>query len=372
MARMCRTGSLLFLVCLAAGPAEARTRVKIDVNLRHDQPRITRYRRVRRFGWHSGTHYGPYVDGNGRWRVGWHTGSHKDWYTIDLPVLDKVDRADWDVFVKLGKDKSLRVRGDLNRTVRHTAVVQPMGGALLGWVRPDGTVIAGGPATPFRKRFVANGWEGFDLGNSIILMDLPGSSGARVYLKQRTRDLGKETKTERPKGPAERLEDARRQAKRDRLLDEADQTFARALYPRAALLYHRAIKLDPTDAIARFAVAHCLFALGVYGTAGENVRLGLDQFPEWGTVDLDLRKFYTSKKLFHRHLAKLKKYVADHPDDADARLLFAYGLYFSGSPLSGMAQFKALAGSPAGDKHAELFVKLVDGAAAPPPPGKKP
>ena len=143
---------------------------------------------------------------------------------------------------------------------------------------------------------------------------------------------------------------------RDKLLDQADQRFARGLYPKAALLYQKAMKLDETDAIARFAVAHSLFALGVYSTAGKNVRLALDKLPDWGQVGLDLPKFYKNKETFFKKLAELKVYVGRHPGDRDARLLLAYCLHFSRNRKDALAQFQRLAKMPGGDKHAELFL----------------
>ena len=345
------------LACLAAGSAEAKTHVKLDVDLRHGRPKITRFRSVRRFGWHSGTHYGPYVDGRGRWRVGWHTGTHQDWYTIDIPVLDKFDKGDWEVFVRLGRGKTLRVRGDVNRKVQTTTTVVAPRGQVLRWLRPDGSVIIRGPHS--RKKFIGNGWEGFDLGDSIIMVDLPGSPGVEVYLKQKTKDLAAAKKSEQPADAEKLLERRRLDAKRDKLLDLGDEKFALGLYPQAALLYQKAMKLDKTDAIARFAVAHSLFALGAYKTAGKNVRLALDKFPDWGLVALDLPKFYKGKATFFNKLVQLKRYVLDHPDDEDAGLLLAYCQYFSGNRKDALARFEKLAKRPAGDKHAQLFIDLA-------------
>jgi hypothetical protein len=362
---------LLFAACLvlAAASARGRTRIKLDVDLRHD--RLTRFRKVRRFGWHSGFHYAPYVDEHGRWRCGWHRGSHQDWYTIDVPALSEVDRADWQVFVRFGKGKHLRVRGDLNRRFRHSTVVKPIGGNLLDWVRRDGTVITGGPGHR-RRQFLAPGWCGFNLGNGVIMMDVPGSSGVEVYLKQRTKELVDPEKKAAVADVKGRPRPGRN-AKLDRLLDEGDRKFVLGLYPQAALLYQKAMSLDETDALARFAVSHCLFALGVYKTAGRNVRRGLDRFPDWGLVSLDLTKFYRNDATFLEQLLKLRRYVAEHPEDLDARLLLGYCYYFSGKREAALDRFRALADLPGGDKHAELFLKLADYDPGPPDedlPGK--
>jgi hypothetical protein len=350
------TRRLVILLILLTAPqvAEARTRINIDID-RRNRPRITRYRTVRRFGWHGGTHYGPYVDGNGTWRTGWHTGTHKDWYTIDLPVLDRARRSGWEMFVKFGKGKRLRARGDSNISTRHRTTIRPMGGKLLSWVDGNGRVLSSG--TGRVSRFDGgNGWTGTDLGNSIIMVDTPGSPGVQVFLKQNTKGI---TKPDTGKGQPKTVADRVTQMKRDKLLDQADQKFARGLYPQAALLYHKAMKLDKTDALARFAVAHSLFALGVYKTAGQNLRVGLDKFPDWGLVNLDLRKFYVKQATFFNKLVALKKYVAARPHDRDARLLLGYAYYFSGQRKAGLSIFKQLVDEPAGDNHAELFLKLA-------------
>ncbi|MFH1730430.1 MAG: hypothetical protein ABIF82_02125 [Planctomycetota bacterium] len=356
MARTVTRVIAIILVCLGCGAAAARTTLNVDVDLRDSsaRPRITRFRRTRHYGWHSGTHYGPYHDALGRWHVGWHSGSHCDWYTLDVPVLSRVDKPGWEVYVRLGKGKELRVRGDLNYNVKTTTAVAAPTGEILRWLGPDGRVIVHGPVS--HKRYVGNGWEGLDLGNSIIMMDLPGSPGVEIYLKQKTKDLATGKKPEHAAAPNDEAAKDRMREQRDKLLDQADQRFARGLYPNAALLYQKAMKLDETDAIARFAVAHSLFALGVYSTAGKNVRLALDNFPDWGQVGLDLPKFYKDKKTFFNKLVELKIYVGQHPGDKDARLLLAYCLYFSKDRTGALAQFEMLAKTPGGDKHAELFL----------------
>ncbi len=291
-----KAGVGLLLVMLAgifAGAAAAQTSVTAGLDLRGDHPQMTRFRRVRRFGWHSGTHYGAYIDARGQHVVGMHTGSHQDWYTIDLQVPDRVDHAD--------REKA-----------------------------------------------------GF--GEFIVRVNLPGTEGPQGSLGQKTRDLVPDKEA----GDAqEQLERQRVALQRDNLLDDADQKFAKGLYREAAMVYQQAMKLDETDAISRFAVAHSLFALGAYNTAGQNVRLALDQFPDWALVPLKLPDFYPNKEVFFGKLAELRKYVAGHPEDADARLLLGYCCYFSGSSAEALLLFGRLAGTPAGDKHAELFINLT-------------
>ncbi len=348
--------AMLLAVLLGCAAAEARTTVNVDVDLREGRPLITDLRRVRRFGWHSGTHFGPYTDSAGRERVGWHTGSHLHWYALDVPVLGKVD-PDWEVFVRLGGSVKLRVRGDAETSVREAVSVGVPGGTIVGWALPDGRMVTSGPPSDLHRRFVGDGWSGFDLGNSIIVMDIPGSRGVEVFLRRRTKDLAP---PEPPKEREKRLEQERARRERDALLDEGDRKFVLGLYPQAAILYQRAMKLDVTDAIARFAVAHALFALGQYATAGDNVRLGLDKFPDWGLVRLELPKFYKNEDTFREKLAALANYVADHPGDGDARLLLGYCLYFSGRRGAALGEFRKLAALPGGDKHAELFLKLEE------------
>ena len=356
--------ALALLAVLAPGAAWAQTQIKLDIDLRQGRPTITRYRRVRRYGWHSGLHYAPYTDKmTGERRVGWHRGFHRDWYVIDVPVLHNVDRDGWDVFVRFGKGKHLRARGDLDTTVRRTTTIGAPGADLLAWVRPDGTVIGGAAAG--RKRVVVAGSDGWMLGDSVFMVDVPQSRGVEIYLKRRTKDLDKGEKPETPEDAAKLRAELEATRKRDRLLDAGDKEFALARYPQAALLYQKAIKLDRTDALARFAVAHALFALGVYETAGKNVRLALDEFPEWGEVDLELPAFYQNKALLANQLAKLKAHVAKHPRDDDARLLWGYCLYFSGDRKAGLAQFKRLVALPGVDKHATMFLQVAADARQP-------
>lgn len=360
---MFRAAVMLLLAglgCLAAGPADAATRIKVDVDLRNERPRITRFRRIRRFGWHSGAHYAPYVNARGQHVAGWHTGSHQDWYFIDVPLLDRVNRGDWEVYARLGKGKSVRFRGDLRRKVeRKVRVVAPRGTALR-WVGRDGNVILRGRGGRVHRRFVGNGWDGVYLGDSIILMNLPGTPDVEVYLKQRTKDLAADENGKPEEKTDEEVGHEKRGAERDKLLDDADAKFIRGLYPQAALLYQKAMKVDETDAIARFAVAHSLFALGAYKTAGKNVRMALDEMPDWPGVDLDLRQFYREQGLFEAKLNGLKEFVRQHPEDADAKLLLGYCYHFSGRQDAALEIFNGLAGKAGGDKEAELFLNLSD------------
>lgn len=360
---MFRTAVMLLLAglgCLATGPADGATRIKLDVDLRGGRPRMTRFRRIRRFGWHSGAHYAPYVNAKGQHVVGWHTGSHKDWYVIDVSVLDRVNRGDWEMYVKLGKGKSVRVRGDLKRKVKREVTVVAPRGTALHWVARDGSVILRDRARRVRRRFVGNGWDGADLGNSIILMNLPGAPDVDVYLKQRTKDLAADEKAKPGEKADKEVEHEKRNAERDKLLDDADAKFIRGLYPQAALLYQKAMKVDETDAIARFAVAHSLFALGAYKTAGKNVRMALAKLPDWPAVDLELRKFYKEQGVFAAKLDKLREFVRQHPDDVDAKLLLGYCWHFSGKQDAALEMFNELAEKPGGDKEAERFVNLSD------------
>ena len=349
------------------GAGDAQARARLDLFRRRNQPRITRFRRVRRFGWHSGSHYGPYTDSRGRRRVGWHSGTHKDGYTIDVSVLDKVDENKWDVFVKLGKHKTPLLRRDVTQVVRHSLAVTAQPGTRLTWISPQGTVLGAGGTRP-RRRFVGNGWRGVDLGNSVIRVDVPGAPDVQVFARQKTKDLAPDKKTDPPEDRAKQQKLERTRRKRDKLLDQADDRFGLGLYPQAALLYQKAMKLETEDPIARFAVAHSLFALGVYGTAGKNLRVALDRFPDWGLVDLKLPGFYKNEATFFNKLVKLKKYVLRHPKDRDARLLLGYCHYFSGNRDAGLDQFRKLAGVPGGDKHAELFL----GVERRPPPVTEP
>jgi len=353
------------IVLAAAGAAEARTHVAVDVALRDQRPRITRFRRLRRFGWHSGFHYGPYADDRGRHRVGWHRGTHRHWYTVDVPVLDRIDRADWEVFVRLGEGFRVRVRGDADRRVRRSTVVRVPRGRVPRWVTPDGNVIVTGRGSG--KLIVADGWRGVDLGDSIIVVELPDAPGVEVYLKRRTKELAHEAAE---KAAGESPGDAKRR-RRDELLDRADAQFVLGLYPGAALLYQKAMKLDDTDAVARFAVAHALFALGSYRVAGENVRVGLDRYPEWGLVDLELPKFYKRRETFEEKLGELEAAVRSRPDDADVRLLLGYCYYFSGRRDAALREFERLAAAPGGDKHAEMFLIVSEYEPAPDDGGAK-
>ncbi len=349
----------LLVTFLSPTVSYARFQFELDVDLRAEgPPRHTRFRQVRRFGWHSGLHYGPYTDARGRRRVGWHDHTHLDWYSISVPVVDKIDEADWQMFVQFGRRGTLRLRGDAVRDFRRRRTIGTSGDSILGWITDDGRVIVTNPPGHRPDRFFGHGWTGLDLGNSLIMADVEPERGVQVYLRRRTKHLPSPEGEKTAETPEERLLQAREKLKRDALLDEADRKFALAAYQQAVRLYNQALDLDKEDPIARFAIAHCLFALGVYRTAGRNIRIGLDAYPEWGVVNLELPKFYRRDDEFDHHLDKLRKHAERHPADRDVQLLLGYCLHFSGRRDEARRQFEKLAKPPRFDRHADLFLQF--------------
>ena len=48
---------------------------------------------VIQYGWHSGTHYGSYIDSEGQFRVGTHSGLHQAYYVVSVPVTREEFKA---------------------------------------------------------------------------------------------------------------------------------------------------------------------------------------------------------------------------------------------------------------------------------------
>ena len=120
--------------------------------------------------------------------------------------------------------------------------------------------------------------------------------------------------------------------------------------------------------MARFAYGHTLFALGKYQRAAEAVRKGLELDPTWPGVRMDRRNFYRDPSQFEAQLKKLEQYVAQHPEDGDARFLLAYNLYFSGQKGRAREEFGTLIKTNPLDAHSELFLKYLAGAPGPAAP----
>jgi len=146
------------------------------------------------------------------------------------------------------------------------------------------------------------------------------------------------------------------------LLATGSRAFADGDYVTAADAFLQAAVQVPESAVARFAYGHALFAMGRYEAATDSIRAGLELDPTWVSSKMDRRQYYRDPAQFEEQLAALGAYVNAHPDNAEARFLLAYNLYFSDRKGEALSQFELLLGSPL-DREAELFTSAMEGSA---------
>jgi hypothetical protein len=149
------------------------------------------------------------------------------------------------------------------------------------------------------------------------------------------------------------------------LLAVGSQYFAQGDYLQARDTFRRAVVAQPKNPNARFAYGQALFALGQYQSAAEAIRQGLALDQTWPGVEMDLRNAYGDPSEFARQLGQLETYLAGHPDDATARFLLAYNLYFTGQKDRAREEFTKLAEANPLDKAPELFLNYLPGTSGP-------
>ena len=101
-------------------------------------------------------------------------------------------------------------------------------------------------------------------------------------------------------------------------------------YSKASLAYETAAKLQPENAIPKFAVAHAGFANGEFGFAARRLREGLQMEPNWGLFNFSIEEFFGDRHDLDKRLRDLEHLVKLEPDNTNARMLLGYVHYFDG------------------------------------------
>lgn len=138
-----------------------------------------------------------------------------------------------------------------------------------------------------------------------------------------------------------------------------DIHFKEGNYEGAEEQYLIAQKQDMADPVVWLALGHARFAMGSFSDAAKALRLGLDGYKSWGTVNMDRRDFYANPDDFSRQLAALDEWVKAHPNDVDAHFLLGYNHYFSGRPTIARDSFKRVLELEPNDVHAKEFLRLL-------------
>lgn len=140
----------------------------------------------------------------------------------------------------------------------------------------------------------------------------------------------------------------------------ADLYFETGRYARAAEAYARAVRLVPDDGSLRLVLADAWIAIGDYGQAAYSIRKGIELDPDLAAADIDRREAYGDKADFEKHLAALRKRVAEREFDTSARLCLAVTLRFSRAPAEARIEFEALLKLMPSDPTAKVFLSALD------------
>lgn len=140
---------------------------------------------------------------------------------------------------------------------------------------------------------------------------------------------------------------------------EGNAAFAAGRYDEARDQYIRAVMNDERDGYAKVLYAWSNFALGDYEVAAVSIRRAMITTPDLADYPLDLRTLYPDRTVLDRQTEALVRFLADHPDRDDARLVWGYLLYSIGQAETAAAAFQGLAGAHPDD---ELLSQLRDAA----------
>ena len=151
---------------------------------------------------------------------------------------------------------------------------------------------------------------------------------------------------------------------------EGNAAFAAGRYDEARGLYVRAVMTDERDGYAKTLYAWANFALGDYEVAVAALRRALLTTPDLVDNPLDLRTFYPDRAILDRHSDALMRFLAEHPQNREAQLLWGYLLYSIGQAEPAALVFTSLAGADQNDTLLSLLreaaVRNARGSSPPP------
>src|SRR5439155_8479658 len=103
-------------------------------------------------------------------------------------------------------------------------------------------------------------------------------------------------------------------------------------YESAVIRLLGAAELNQGDAAARIHAGHALFAVGRYTDAAFLLRRGIELQPSLVFERFDPRDDFGRQADFENQLDALRQYVDAHPDNAGARTLLGYLVYYTEGP----------------------------------------
>jgi len=120
----------------------------------------------------------------------------------------------------------------------------------------------------------------------------------------------------------------------ERYLTLGDRAFREGRFSDAAQFYAKAVEYAPTEGVMHLVLADALFATADYHYAAYALRRAFELSPSLALAIVDKHEFYADPADFDRHLAAAETFVANNPDDADARLVLAANFLFGNRPAA--------------------------------------
>lgn len=103
-------------------------------------------------------------------------------------------------------------------------------------------------------------------------------------------------------------------------------------YERALLNLLGAVEKNHANAASRLHAGHSLFALGRYSEASSLISRAFELSPSLPYKTYDIRDEYGNKSDFDNQLARLKSFVARHPNEVGSVTLLGYVTFFTEGP----------------------------------------
>jgi hypothetical protein len=145
-----------------------------------------------------------------------------------------------------------------------------------------------------------------------------------------------------------------------RYLDLGDRAFREGRYTDSVQFYAKAVEFAPDQGALYLVLSDALFAAGDYHYGAYAVRRAFELDPALIETSVDKHAFYPDPALFDQQLAVLERYLAQHPDDRDARLVLGLNYLFGGRAKDAAHTIEAAGAAMADDLAAQKVLQRAN------------
>src|SRR5204863_5387115 len=121
--------------------------------------------------------------------------------------------------------------------------------------------------------------------------------------------------------------------------------------------YAKAVEFAPDQGALYLVLSDALFAAGDYHYGAYAVRRAFELDSALIETSVDKHAFYSDPALFDQQLAVLERYLAQHPDDRDARLVLGLNYLFGGRAKDAAHTIEAAGAAMAADLAAQKVLQ---------------